>query len=146
MLLLVPFLCMLLLNVGEDRLMLCLKIHSYTSLLHLGSGCSTLLGTKPECSPNFAMCNHQLENAKSIKHGLTQSAGSVWSVRVLVFVKREPGKHECRRLLHFFSQEQEGIIMSDWISSHDVCNTICWHMVDADCSFSLPHFTKWSWK
>ena len=32
MLFLVPFLRMLLLVVGEDRLMLCLKIHSYTSL------------------------------------------------------------------------------------------------------------------
>jgi len=35
------------------------------------------------------------------------------------------GECGCKRLLHFFSQEQEGIIMSDWISSHDVCNTIC---------------------
>lgn len=97
----------------------------HISVLPLGSGCATWLGTKPGCSPNFATCSHQLENAKSIKHGLPQNAGSVRSVQVLVYAEREPGKRECRRLLHFFSQEQEGIITSDWISSHDVCNTIC---------------------
>lgn len=49
----------------------------HISLLLLGSGCAAPLGTRPEHSPNSALCNHQLENATSIKHGLTQSASSV---------------------------------------------------------------------
>lgn len=106
----------------------------HISLLPLGSGWATPLGARPGHSPNFALCMHQLENAKSIKHGLTQSAGGVWTGAGVYWA-------QVHRLLHFFSWEQGGILV-DQIPSHDVCHVICWHMVKADFSFSLPHLIK----
>lgn len=52
-----------------SALSLCENTFLHISLLPLGSGWATPLGTRPEHSPNFALCNHQLENAESIKRG-----------------------------------------------------------------------------
>lgn len=126
--------------VGEDRLMLCLKTHSYTFLsCHLAQ--AVLLHW--EQGQNTALILHYATISLKMLTQWNMASPKVPLVSMQVLVCAE---HKCHRLLHFFSWEQVGGIRSDQVPCDDVCHAICWHMVRADCSFSLPHFIKWSWK
>lgn len=109
------FLPVLLSVVGEDRLMLCLKTHSYTFL----SCClaqAVLLHW--EQGQNTALILHYATISLKMLPQLNMASPEVPVVSVQVLVCAE---HKCHRLLHFFSWEQEDGIRSDQIPSDDVC-------------------------
>lgn len=125
MLLLVPFLCMLSV-VGEDRLMLCLKIHSYT---YLSCFLAQAVLLHWEQSENVALILQYATTSLKMLKQLNVASPKMLVVsslcRCSCMLSGSLENIDAIGYCTFSSREQEGIIMSDWISSHDVCNSIC---------------------